>query len=60
MRLEELKAQIQALLPPNHDDLPTLGELRGILSDGRERVYAALESPPAAAAVDPVAGGTTK
>lgn len=57
-KLEELRVALDGLLPANDDDLPSLREIFGILSDGRERVYAALEPAPAADAVDPQVDST--
>ena len=42
-QLEHLHDEASALLPTN-DDLPSLMEMRGILSDGKDRVDAALRA----------------
>lgn len=49
MKLDELHKEAQALLGGD-DDLPSLEEMYGCLSDGRDRVHAALESPAIEAA----------
>lgn len=41
--MKRLHADVCALLGTNGDDLPGFMEMLGILSDGRERVYAAID-----------------
>lgn len=38
----ELQQELAAMIGTNNDDLPSLMEMRGILSDGKDRVDAAL------------------
>lgn len=45
MQLESLRENARQLLPEGEDDLPSMEEMRGCLSDGRDRVYAALGEP---------------
>lgn len=42
-RLRDVHRALVALLPRADDDLPTLDEVRGILSDGKDRVDAAMK-----------------
>lgn len=51
--LKRLHSDVCELLGTKDADLPGFLEMAGILSDGRERVHAALESLDAVDAVDP-------
>lgn len=42
----ELQGELVALIGTNEDDLPSFDELLGIISDGRDRVDAALSTLP--------------
>lgn len=44
--LERVYAECRALLPSTSDDLPTMEEMSGIWSDGKERVDAKLRDDP--------------
>lgn len=48
-QLEDLAAEAEAVLGTSNDDLPSLTEMYGIMSDGKERVDAALVPPPLSA-----------
>lgn len=42
-QLEGIQEQLRSILPPNDGDLPTMDELRGCLSAGRDRIEAVLQ-----------------
>lgn len=52
-QLESVQEQLRSILPPNDADIPTFDELRGCLSDGRDRVEAALDGDPVEARSEP-------